>query len=221
MGLCLAVGFLAGVKVNDPDGYRQHKKSFDAVSECLVDSGLKPHSEPEDLPEHEQFECEMLGYSGLHHLRRLAAYVALKRPLYVPSGELSDEDEVVNEYYSAFDSNDTGDVPFSHLMVHGDSEGYYIPQVFTEIVDPGDRFQLVGGAIGSSHRLLDECKTLAEVIELPITMDIDNEELWDAADDPGSGKSKWQRYGIEAFSCIRLVRACEVSIEKGAAIVFC
>lgn len=54
-------------------------------------------------------------------------------------------------------------------------------------------------------------------------MDIDpeSEEVWEAAGDSSQGDSKWNHYGVESFSCIRLMATARASIESGAAIVFC
>jgi len=40
---------------------------------------------------------------------------------------------------------------------------------------PSENFQIPGCMIGSSHRLLEECKHLAEALELPLDMNQDSE----------------------------------------------
>ena len=66
-----------------------------------------------------------------------------------------------------------------------------------------------------------ECKRLAEWLKLPLDTDPESDEVWNAADESPSDGPKWKRYGNESFSCIRLIRAAEASIQSGAAIVFC
>ncbi len=193
-----------------------------ALNQTLLQAGLKQHVEPMSVPQGQRFSCRMWGYSGLHHLRRLAAYTALGRELYAPGAEIDLADAVVSEYYAATGNDDGSKLPFQHLMLHGDCEGFYVPQEFERVVLPGSAcFKQVGGGIGSAHRLLSECTTLASVLELPLTLDPEAKEIWDAAREPGVGAEKWSRYGIESFTCIRLVRACEKSIETGSLLMFC
>jgi hypothetical protein len=221
MGLGLMVGYLAEVQQDDPEFAAVFVDRLKALEKCLARNGVTGYTEPAELPEEAWFSCQMFGYSGLHHLRRLAAYVALKEPIYEPARELPEKDPVVERYYAAVGNGDISDLAFQHLMLHGDSEGYYIPVDFPRVIDPGEQFEVVGGGIGSANRLLAECKILAAVLELPESTDPEATEVWDAADSPATGPTKWQRFGIESFSCIRLIRACERAIETGAAVVFC
>ena len=48
---------------------------YKALSTALAEAGLPPHVEPRELPDDLTFSCQMWGYSGLHYLRRLAAYL--------------------------------------------------------------------------------------------------------------------------------------------------
>ena len=203
--------------------YAQTVKRFKTLNKCLSAAQLRPHNEPPFLSEEHLFSCQMWGYSGIHHLRRLAAYSALGRTLYVPERKLQEmSDTVVKEYYEVAANGANTDLPYQHLMQHGDGEGMYIPQDFRRVVEPSKRyFAVVGGGIGSAFQLLEECQSLAEIIELPLNLDIESSEIWGAADEPGKGSLKWQQFGIESFSCIRLARACERSIDSGAALVFC
>jgi hypothetical protein len=77
LGLNLEVGILADLKRHDPDRYQHYSEEFQRLNHFLVDSGLAHHQEPEDLPAEQVFSCQMWGYSGLHHLRRIAAHLAL------------------------------------------------------------------------------------------------------------------------------------------------
>ena len=81
--------------------------------------------------------------------------------------------------------------------------------------------QVVGGMVGSSPRLLSECKRIAAALEIPSELDETSDALWEAADSQGEGTLKWERYGIESFSCVCLMRACMKSIEAKAGLVFC
>jgi hypothetical protein len=72
-----------------------------------------------------------------------------------------------------------------------------------------------------SQRLLDECRRLAVALQLPLDLDPESEEVWKASETQGRGDVQWQRYGIESLVCLRLYKACEHSLERQAAIVFC
>ena len=52
-------------------------------------------------------------------------------------------------------------------------------------------------------------------------IDTQNEELWEAADDPPAEGPRWKRFAIESFGCVGLMRACEASMASGASIVYC
>lgn len=216
MGLNLMVGCLAEAKEDDEEYYRDVLGIFSVLNQCLQENGLSTHQEPDDI---DVFECEMWGYSGLHHLRRLAAYQALDKALYQPGGD--SDDVIVDEYYAAVGNGDVSDLPYQHLMLHGDSEGFYLPQEFNRVLDPKEHSEQVGGAIGSSVALLKECRQLAEVLQLPLDMDHESDALWEVVDAPREGGALWQKYGKEAFSCLRLIRACETSLQNRAALAFC
>ena len=109
---------------------------------------------------------------------------------------------------------------FQHLIIHSDAEGYYLPVEFEDVLIADPSLEIAGGMIGSSHALLKECWELALMLELPPNLSVEDEEVWEAADSQGEGEAKWQRYGIESYTCLGLLQACEASIGTGAAIVF-
>ncbi len=74
--------------------------------------------------------------------------------------------------------------------------------------------------IGSTHRLHQECVRLAEALKLPMGLDPESEVV-DEAMQNGEGDALWQRYGIESYTCLQLLRASEHSMKTGALIVFC
>ncbi|MFL5242013.1 MAG: hypothetical protein ACJ8FY_07885 [Gemmataceae bacterium] len=107
-------------------------------------------------------------------------------------------------------------------MQHSDAEGYYLPQDFPKVLFPPEDLEIPGGMVGSSVRLHDECKRLANWLQLPLDLDPEAEEVWEAAfDKQGEEDEVWHRYGIESFVCLRLYAASKHSMEHGAAIVFC
>lgn len=224
MGLTVCVGITSEVREGDPEYLEYFDGQVEAINNVLDSFGLPEYQEPFDIEDERTFECEMYGYSGLHYLRRLAAHLSLKGELPPPGDETAEGDSVLADYYKIFEASfaqgKAAGMPFQHLIVHGDAEGYYVPVEFEEVLIPDASLEIAGGMIGSSHALLKECRELAEALELPGDLSADDERLWDAAETQGEGETKWERYGVESFTCLRLMRACEVSVETGAAVVF-
>lgn len=233
MGLCLSVGFMADLKENDPEGHENFKALMAKVNQALSSEGLRPHSEPESVSPADFISLDMFGYSGLHYLRRIAAYITFTGKLPLPGDNDSSKDPLVERYYT--DSLEEKDpkgllslfkkspkiksFDFNHLMHHSDCEGYYLPLEFTNVIFSDPELKIPGAMIGSSHRLLQECQRLAAALAIPHDMDSESDELLEAAQNQGEGEG-WQRYGVESFTCVRLIHACEASIRSGAALVY-
>ena len=224
MGLVICVGLSPEVREGDPEYMEYFDGQVEAVNNILDAFGLPEYQEPFDIEEERTFECEMYGYSGLHYLRRLAAHLALKGELPPPGDEDAGSDTVLNDYNRIFDASFTQGkatgMPFQHLIIHGDAEGYYLPVEFEDVLIPDASLEIAGGMIGSSHALLRECRELAQALEIPEGLSLEDEALWVAVENQGRGETKWEQYGIESHACLCLLRACEVSVETGAAIVF-
>lgn len=230
MGLALVVGHLADQIENDPEGAEWFRNDMQKLNSFLATQNLPPHIEPEKC---EVYWCSMLGYSGLHYLRRVAASLALQSKIPKPGNPDSTQLDVadgdlMNDYLARLTAiyEDESKNPFksplkfTHLICHSDTEGYYIPQDFTYVLLSPDDLGLAE-MIGSSNRLLAECEELALALELPLELDPEAEEVIEAVNNQGTGEKKWQQYGIEAFHCLRLHKAAKHSIETGAAIKFC
>jgi hypothetical protein len=224
MGLSLEVGILADLADTDPEGAEHYEKQLATLNEHLAGAGLPGHQEPRTCS---VWSAEMFGYSGLHHLRRLAAHVDAGGPLPPPGDDASAEDPTLGAYVAA--SEDPGLFlrafrrrrrvarGFDHLILHSDAEGFYLPADFDRIlVVPG----VAGEMVGSVPRLLAELERLARLLEIPSTLDEQSDALWEAADNQGEGDALWQRYGIESFSCVVLREGCRASLRTGAALVF-
>lgn len=237
MGLEISVGVLA--TAGDDEEAASWNERFALLNEVLAEAGLPAHHEPAKPTE--TFDAQMWGYNGLHTVRRMAAWRALKRGLpSSPGGQDAAYDPLLEDLYRRVDRNwsDRKSLikkllgflnpagpsysAFDHLMMHSDCEGFYIPQALDRVVfdravpqRPG-----LGAMIGSSQRLLEECRILARHLELPSTIDPEAEDLWEVAEAPDPNGPIWRRYGVESFSLTRLIRACEVSVRTGAALVF-
>jgi hypothetical protein len=123
------------------------------INKVLAEAGLPEHVEPETLPEHTfRVEVNHLGTSWLHHLRRLQAHV-LQDSSWTHQ-PCSDDDEPWHD--EAIDRELTVFIR-SHLIVHADTEGYYVPIEFADVLygAPG------GEMLGSSQHLLAELRQLA------------------------------------------------------------
>jgi len=224
LGLALCVGVPSEIRESDPEYVAYFEEQVEVINGVLESFGLPPHQEPFDVEDERTFECEMIGFSGLHYLRRVAAHLALGKELPPPGDDGAGSDPVLNDYYRIFDASfargqATG-MPFQHLIVHGDAEGYYLPVEFEDVIIPDPSLEIAGGMFGSSQALLGECRELARALEIPEDLSVDDEALLDAADTQGEGEAQWERYGIESYTCVALIRACEASVETGAAVVF-
>jgi hypothetical protein len=234
MGLDLSVGILVEAAIYDTDSLASFRTEFEHLSQALVEAGLQPHNEPEQLSKEQTFSCQMWGYSGLHYLRRVAAHEALGKALPGPGDSESSHDPVVEDYYARvctpkrgwlrrlFNwSPMAGQLDFEHLMLHSDAEGYYVPQDFPHVIFPGADLKIAGDMIGSVPRLNRECMRLASWLGLPADLDPESQEVFEAAESPLDSGPKWKQFGVESFCCVRLLRACEVSLGSRAALVFC
>ena len=229
MGLALEVGILTDLRENDSEGYERYLNQFRVLNEYLEKVGLPTHHEPEGC---EVWSCEMYGYSGLHYLRRIAAHIDITGNIPSPGNIDSPKDVTLQNYYKKAENKDPGflarlpptsqkyPVGFNHLIFHSDSEGFYLPIEFEKVLYPDSELGIAGGMIGSTIKLLRECERLAAVLEIPPSIDENSDELWEAADAQGESSVKWQKYGVESYTCIHLIKACNKSIETGAAIVF-
>lgn len=166
MGLAVGVGVLKDLKENDLEWWRDELREISAL---ITQRGLGIYVEPEDGP-WETVDFEMIGYSGLHYLRRIAAHLAFGYPLPSPlaAGEDPLDDSLVDRYYrhstnrrpSMFSRRKIVR-PFDHLMIHSDSEGYYIPVDFPDVLfATGGDTAPGGGMVGSSVRLATELEQL-------------------------------------------------------------
>lgn len=161
MGLALSVGLLADLKENDAEGYDAFSENFEDVNRLLAAHSLPAHTEPNDV---EPWGAEMYGYSSLHYLRRLAAYVDSGMSLPEPGGSNSSEDPRLEAYFQDVTGQRRGWLrrlmqsrssfrrEFDHLIVHSDAEGFYLPQDFVHVLFATSDAEVPGGMVGSTPR---------------------------------------------------------------------
>ncbi|PBN44385.1 hypothetical protein [Sphingobium sp. D43FB] len=151
MALALNVGWLSQALREDKDGFAFGLDQISDLNAVLAESGESLHEEPTDIAEHDTYEAQMWGYAGLHAVRRLAAYHALKGQLPPPcTYEDFADDPLLLKFYaehsSELDKPKAGffgrlfrkklkaPLPFAHLIMHSDSEGFYLPRPMNEVV---------------------------------------------------------------------------------------
>lgn len=139
MGLSLCVGIFADLEKGDSEAAEDFAEYFAFVGTLLEEAGLPRHVEPSDG---EAWGAQMYGYSGLHYLRRIAAHLDAGLPLPPPGDDKSSGDPVLKAYFADALSQKPGWMQrpiekqprfarsFDHLIVHGDAEGFCLPQNF-------------------------------------------------------------------------------------------
>ncbi len=234
MGLDIAVGLLSSVKREDTEFEAIHRNVLAGLNQVLAAAKLETHHEPENPNPEDCFEAQMWGYSGLHHARRLAAYLSLTGRLPDPVGyDDATDDPLLKQLYDQAGRHLDGNSPgllsllrkppsaprFMHLVVHSDCEGFYLPRQMPVICDD-ENHESIGGYIGSSIALSEEVDELCIALGIPVDLDPEDDIVWDHAENPPVAGPQWHRHGIETFILTRLRKACSLSIRSGAAIVF-
>ena len=222
VGLAVHVGILLDIAESDPEMLEEFREDFANANAVLTENGLPTYEEPVD-GSWQPLSFDMYGYSGLHYLRRVAAHLAAGRGLPPPGDDDASSDPVQEAYYDAvigkrrlFRKSPNFDRRFDHLLVHSDAEGFYVPVEFDEVLFSDD---VPGAMLGSAQKLSRECEELAEALGIPPDIDPESEDLWQASEDQGAGDG-WRRYGVESFTCVRLLAAARESVRRGAAVVY-
>ncbi|HEY0255069.1 MAG TPA: hypothetical protein VGC41_26260, partial [Kofleriaceae bacterium] len=160
MGLAVSTHFLADMIKNDEEGAGWIRNSIELVNTLLAEAGLPAHVEPTDVRTKMRPHVGSFPYSFLHYLRRAYAHVhegAELTPL--APGEDPTEDETVEDASSMFDT---------HLLCHSDSEGYYVPIEFEDVIFDTEKRGLPGEMLGSTQRLMAELLGSAPAIGIEV-----------------------------------------------------
>jgi hypothetical protein len=230
MGLSLIVGILADLKDQDEEGAGHYRAQFDAVNRALKTEKVPTPQEPEVLES--SYSGDMFDYSALHHLRKIAAFSRAGFDVPAPWTDDPGKDPIVQECDDTlgerkpsllsrlFGKPRLASPRHDHLMFHGVAEGYYLPQDSEAAIHPHPRLKTAGGMIGSTVRLKKECEWLARLLELPLDLDPESDEVLQGVGEPDKTDTKWKSYGMACHACLRLWGACEFSLKCKAAIVF-
>jgi hypothetical protein len=203
MGLTASIGFLESLR-DEPAGQARFLQRLAGVNAVLRAEGLPEHTEPAELPSHTyRSELDSIGWDWLHCLRRLHTLVLrgvepTPAPENYPGREL---DPMIDEELSVHMR--------SHLIVHSDADGWYVPIDFAHLLY-GD---VPGRILGSSPRLLAELRSLAEPLDIALEVDDAEAARLNAVTD----SDPWWR---EKFAWLHLFEAARLSVELGTAIVF-
>ena len=244
MGLTVEVGFLADLIANDPEEAERVFADFGRMDEALAEKGLEHLNEP---TKGEVWSADLLGNSGLHALREVAGFVWKGRE--IPRGILLDgsqtelTEELAKEFFEHLSGKGNFTLigrafrqifkakekpklpPFTHLNIHSDCDGYYVPVAFETPIVPkrvsSDSEQL--WPLGSVMRLEAELNQLARHLEIPADLRHDDEQLHTLIETPDRTpvSALWKAQPIAAHTCLVLREACERSLRTGAAIHFC
>jgi hypothetical protein len=182
---------------------------LECINHYLREKGLPEYREPEHLPViYSRAECTSFPYTFLHYLRRIYARTRQnpdEAAVPVSAGEDPTQDPVVTSEGLMLDS---------HLLLHSDCEGYYLPIDFREPIGGQD---MPGGIAGSSYQLLKELRLTAK----PLNIILNNGELSDQEaqriNDLGQAEGPLHR---EYITWLALYEAARLSILYGCVIRF-
>lgn len=206
MGLGVAVGMRSELE-GDPEGLASFEAQLAVVNLLLQEHGHPVHQEGV-MPEGAQSRamCDSFPYGFIHHLRHAYAW-ARQRP-----GESLPGIERLGPAENARLEHELGRLE-SHLLVHSDAEGLYVPVDFDEpLCDP----RLPGGMLGSTVRLKRELMTIAPLLGVTVVAgELDDGAMagLDVEDDDPHHREK------TVFAT--LWEACRLSLAHRVAIVFC
>ncbi|MBL9015706.1 MAG: hypothetical protein JNL83_16095 [Myxococcales bacterium] len=173
MSLAPLINYRAMV-AEDDEGLAWFLEDLDAINRVLEDNGLPRHEEPAEVLDYTiRVEMNHLGTTWLHHLRRLQAHV-LQDPAWKHTPVTDDDepwkDEAIDRELCVYMR--------SQLIQHADTEGFYVPIDFEEVL-----YDAPGEMLGSSQRLLAELRQLAPY--LGVTLDehgaLSDAEAWRVA----------------------------------------
>ena len=213
MGLALQVGLLADLVENDPEGAEFLSRDLEQLNAALLEQGLPSHSEPRDLaPFTDRSKIIGYPYSFLHRLRRVYAHV-IREPGWEATPAAED--------YSAEADTLVADESLefrSHLLVHSDCDGFYVPIDFEEPIFADDKMR-GGGIIGSSQRLFNELVLIAPSLGIRLESD---HSLSDAEAQRISELIEAEvPLSVELIVWFTFYEAARLSIELKSVICFC
>jgi hypothetical protein len=222
MGLDIWVGTL-GSPGEDEEIEELERQQFASINSALRGAGLPTYFEPENASGDRHWYGRIGRWHHIQTIRWVAASVALtgERPS-DQSG--ADGPEALRRYernlvhsgglIKHLDSR-MARRSFDHLICHADTEGFYVPVDFENVI-----YDHKVGLLGSSYRLVAECDVLARYLEIPPDIPEDPDKLNKAIGDAEHATELWQQFGDATWACQQLRIGARQSIRLGAALVF-
>ncbi len=210
MSLAICVGVLA-VDNPDPEAVVYHRKQFHHVNRVLAENGLPPHVEPEILPDF-PYRGQLISfpYAWTPYLHRAVAFARQAPDQFCPvrEGENPYKDKRVDAELYTFAE--------SHLICHSDTEGYFVPIDFPDII-ADQAGELHGRILGSSQRALADLVKVAPLLGIALEgQNLLDEVAWAIAKEPDESHPYW----IERKVWLSMFEAFRLSVEHGCAVVY-
>jgi hypothetical protein len=212
------VGVLDRQCREEADDFRALRAEFDRLARLAASRGAPGYREPEIDGNH--WSAQVVPSNGIAYLQRLAIYLWWEEGTPAPgTAGMTDplQDDVVQEWIDdcldgELDENEAGQT-FNHLVCPPHDDGLWLPVEMGCVLADDESLR------GSSVGLKEQCEYVAKWLRLPLGLSLSSPEVGAARDEPGRGRTRWKRYGIESYNCLLLHKACVRSIEIGAAIV--
>ncbi len=213
MGLEIIVGIYSSCY--EEEEKQSYERQFKAIN-CVLDRYKLPHHDEPEQPVigRSRALTDGFSYGDLHLLRGYYAFYQIEER---PPEPLPDSRDPSRDSYVEDISEDM----ISHLVVHSDCAGYYLPQALPEILfDLKDNpvVPVDGCMIGSAVALQEELALIAEPLGITLTQD---ETLSDEAATQIIERIKQRDpFAPELLVWLCLFEAARLSRESGSAIVF-
>lgn len=212
MGLAISVGVLACGPDADSEAVASDRKALRQINRLLAANGLPSHEEPESLPSFPyRGGCPSFPYAWTPYLYRAVAFARQAPDQFCPvrEGENPYLDKRVNaELYTFVES---------HLICHSDTEGYFVPIDFPDILVDNRKGGLVGRILGSSQRALAELVRTAPLLGVRLNDGkLSDEDAWGIAREPDESHPYW----IERKVWLTMFEAFRLSVEHRCIVVY-
>lgn len=210
MGLAIEVGLYANLLRENPGSVESLDKTFNVLNDVLKENGIEVFNEIKELNAlQSRSRCNSFPYSWIHYLRRYYAY-AVSKPDWIPTLVKDNQDPASDLVYQ-----EEMLMFYSHLLCHSDSEGFYLPIKFDEVIFDG---RIPGEILGSSYQLLKELEQIAPKLDIKLTNNILSKEEAERINNLAESQEGFFR---EYSTWIALYEAARLSIENKTAISFC
>jgi hypothetical protein len=212
MSLAIHVGVLACGDGADPDAVNLDRQNFRHINRLLAERELPLHEEPESLPKL-TYRGQLISFPYLWtpYLLRAVAH-ALHAPREfgpVRAGEDPSQDKQIDAALYTFAE--------SHIICHSQTEGYFVPIDFEDVIADNRKGGLTGRLLGSSQRALKELVRTAPLLEIPLVdKQLSDDAARSLAKEPDESHPCW----IERKVWLSMFEAFRHSVEHKCAVVY-